>query len=98
MQTLGLSMIVKNEAKVLRSCLDSVRGLVNQIVVGDTGSTDETPNIARAYGAQVISVPWEDHFANARNAVLKHMTSDWILALDADEELDSNAVYQMHSL
>ena len=98
MQTLGLSMIVKNEAKVLPSCLDSVRGLVSQIVVGDTGSTDGTPNIAQAYGAHVISVPWEDHFANARNAVLKHLTTDWILALDADEELDSNAVNLMHSL
>ena len=98
MQTLGLSMIVRNEAKVLRFCLDSVRGLVSQIVIGDTGSTDETPNIAQAYGAQVIPVPWEDHFANARNAVLKHLTTDWILALDADEELDSNAAQLMPSL
>ena len=98
MQTVGLSMIVKNAAETLHSCLDSVRGLVSQIVVGDTGSSDETPSIARACGAKVISVPWEDHFANARNAVLEHMTTDWVLALDADEEIDSNAIQLLPSL
>ena len=91
MQTLGLSMIAKNEAKSIRSCLESVNGIVSQIVIGDTGSSDETPNIARECGATVVSVPWEDHFAKARNAVLEHMTTDWVLVLDADEELDPNA-------
>ncbi len=81
-------MIVKNEAHTLRQCLESVQGLVSQIVVGDTGSTDNTAEIAREMGATVISVPWTNHFAEARNAALKPMTTDWVLSLDADEELD----------
>ncbi len=91
MPTLGLSMIVKNAAETLHYCLESVRGLATQIVVGDTGSSDGTPDIARACGATVVSVPWEDHFAKARNAVLGHMTTDWVLVLDPDEELDASA-------
>ena len=91
MPTLGLSMIVKNEAYTLRSCLRSVQGLVGQIVVADTGSTDESPAIAREFDAQVISSPWENDFAKARNSALIPMKTDWILVLDADEELDPAA-------
>ena len=89
MATLGLSMIAKNEAHTLRDCLASVRDVVSQIVIADTGCTDGTPQIAREFGATVISVPWENHFAKARNAALAAMTTDWVLVLDADEELDA---------
>ena len=88
MPTIGLSMIIKNEAHTLRPCLESVRGLVTQIVIADTGSTDDSASIAREFGATVIPFPWEDHFADARNAALAPMTTDWVLVLDADEELD----------
>jgi glycosyltransferase involved in cell wall biosynthesis len=81
-------MIVRNEEHTLRSCLASVAGLVSQIVIADTGSTDNTPGIAREFGATVIPVPWENHFANARNAALERARTDWVLVLDADEELD----------
>ena len=91
MPTVGLSMIVKNEAHTLRHCLQSVSGVVSQIVVADTGSTDDTADIAREFGATVISVPWENHFGNARNAALQLMQTDWVLVLDADEELDGEA-------
>jgi glycosyltransferase involved in cell wall biosynthesis len=91
MPTLGLSMIVKNGAETLRPCLESVRGLASQIVVGDTGSTDDTVKIAQELGATVIPVVWEKHFAKARNAALAPMTTDWVLVLDADEELDPRA-------
>jgi tetratricopeptide (TPR) repeat protein len=86
--SVGLAMIVKNEASTLRNCLESVRGLVAQVVIADTGSTDTTAEIARGLGATVLPVPWANHFALARNAVLEAMTTDWILVLDADEELD----------
>jgi glycosyltransferase involved in cell wall biosynthesis len=89
--TLGLSMIVKNGAQTLAPCLESVRGVVSQVVVGDTGSTDDTVKIAREFGATVIPVAWEDHFAKARNAALAPMTTDWVLVLDADEELDPDS-------
>ena len=62
--------------------------MVSQIVIADTGSTDNSADIARQHGATVVSVPWENHFANARNAALAHMQTDWVLVLDADEELD----------
>ncbi|HXW90284.1 MAG TPA: glycosyltransferase [Terriglobales bacterium] len=84
-------MIVKNEEHTLRACLTSVRDLVSQIVIADTGSTDGTVGIAREFGATVLTVPWEHHFAKARNAALAPMTTDWVLVLDADEELDAAA-------
>jgi tetratricopeptide (TPR) repeat protein len=89
MATLGLSMIAKNEAHTLRACLTSVRDIVSQIVIADTGSTDSTIETAREFGATVLSLPWENHFAKARNAALAPMTTDWVLVLDADAELDA---------
>src|SRR5262249_33429535 len=89
--TLGLSMITKNEMHTLPACLKSVQGLVSQIVIADTGSTDRTLEIAAEFGATVISIPWENHYANARNAALQLMTTAWVLSLDDDEELDSEA-------
>ena len=96
--TLGLSMIAKNEAHTLRMCLESVKGIVSQIVVVDTGSSDDTCQIAREFGATTISVPWENDFAKARNAALNAMHTDWVLVLDADEELDQNAAKKIPAL
>lgn len=98
MPTLGLSMIAKNEAHTIRACLESVRDVVSQIVVADTGCTDNTVAIAQEFGATIISSPWEDHFAKARNAALAPMTTDWVLVLDADEELDSGTKAHLPAL
>jgi tetratricopeptide (TPR) repeat protein len=83
----SVCLIVKNEESFLPQCLRSVRSLAFQIVVVDTGSTDRTVEIAREAGAEVHSVPWCDDFSAARNAALEHATGDWVLILDADEEL-----------
>lgn len=96
--TIELSMIVKDGAPVLGRCLASVAPLVDRMVVGDTGSRDESREIARKFGAEVIDVPWEQDFARARNQVLKHRKCDWILVLDADEMLDPGAVGQIGAL
>jgi Glycosyl transferase family 2 len=85
--TIGLSMIVKNAEADLRPCLSSVRELVDQIVICDTGSVDGTMAVAHEFGATVITSPWTDHYAEARNVALAPMTTDWVLVLDADEEL-----------
>lgn len=85
--TLSLCMIVKDEEANLARCLDSVRGVVDEIIVVDTGSTDRTVEIARQYGARIFFHHWDDDFAAARNVSLSHAGSDWILALDADEAL-----------
>lgn len=82
---ISLSMIVKNEEAVLGRCLDSVKGLVDEIVIVDTGSTDRTVEIARSYGAQVHSFAWCDDFAAARNYALERTHGEWVLHLDADE-------------
>lgn len=98
MPTVALSMIVKNAARDLPECLTSARGVVSEIVVADTGSTDETPAIAESAGAKVISIPWENDFARARNAPLEMVTADWVLSLDADERLDPDAPLIMPAL
>jgi glycosyltransferase involved in cell wall biosynthesis len=82
-----LSMIARNEAEYLEECLQSVQGVVDEIVLVDTGSTDATPQIAERYGAKVIHAEWQNDFAAARNIALQHATGDWILVLDADERL-----------
>ncbi len=84
---LTVCLIAKNEEKFLAQCLKSVRDLAQQIIVVDTGSTDRTVEIAREFNAEIYSQPWNDDFAAARNATLEHATGDWVLMLDADEEL-----------
>jgi hypothetical protein len=83
-----LSMIVRNGGASLARCLRSARPLVDRIVIGDTGSTDETRAVAESFGAEVVSIPWQDDFAAARNQVLALARCEWVLVLDADEMLD----------
>ena len=72
--TLTISLIVRNEEQTLGRCLDSVRGLAEEIVVVDTGSTDGTREVAAAHGAQVVDFPWCDDFAAAPNESLRQAT------------------------
>jgi len=78
-------LIVKDEEKALPGCLESLKGLVDEVVVYDTGSTDGTVEIARRAGAKVIEGYWDDDFGRARNASLEHCRGEWILWIDADE-------------
>jgi len=98
MPILSLCMIVRNEARDLPRCLASVAGLVSELVVVDTGSTDDTPAIAEAHGANLLRHAWADDFAEARNVALAHVTGEWILHLDADEELDTSSRPRLLSL
>jgi glycosyltransferase involved in cell wall biosynthesis/tetratricopeptide (TPR) repeat protein len=84
---LTVCLIARNEEKFLPKCLGAVRGLAQQIVVVDTGSTDRTAEIAREHGAEVHSFAWNDDFSTARNAALAHARGEWILFIDADEDL-----------
>ncbi len=84
---LSVCLIVKNEEKFLSQCLKSVRDIAQQIIVVDTGSTDRTIAIAKEFGAEVHAHTWNNDFSAARNAALEHAIGDWILVLDADEEL-----------
>lgn len=85
---LSACLIVKNEEKWLDGCLASLKEWADEIVVVDTGSTDETVAIAERHGAKVGHYAWSDDFAAARNVALEMATGDWILSIDADERLD----------
>ncbi|MSS72187.1 MAG: glycosyltransferase [Candidatus Latescibacteria bacterium] len=82
---LSLAMIVRNEEARLGRCLESVQGLVDEIVVVDTGSTDRTVEVARGYGAKIHFFEWCEDFSAARNEAIRHATGDWIMWLDADD-------------
>lgn len=84
---LSLCMIVKNEEEYLSRCLKSVQGVVDEIIVVDTGSSDRTVAIAESFGAKVYHFPWTGDFSAARNFSLEKAAGDWIIFLDADEEL-----------
>lgn len=83
---ISLCMIVKNEEKYLSQCLNSVKDIVDEIIVVDTGSTDKTVDIAKSFGAKLYYFKWNNNFSEARNISLKYATKDWILIMDADDE------------
>ena len=87
-QRISLCLIAKNEAANLPACLHSAAGLVDEIIVVDTGSRDATKEVAAGLGARVFDFPWVDSFAAARNESLRHATGDWLLWLDGDEHFD----------
>ncbi len=89
---LSVCMIVRNESHHLPKALASVKGIAAEVVVVDTGSTDDTVSIATAMGAKVLHFEWIDDFAAARNAAIEAATQPWILSLDADQQLASNSV------
>ncbi len=81
-------MIVRNEEHNLPLALAPLIGVVDEIIVVDTGSTDRTKEVAKSFGAKVIDFPWRDSFSAARNESLRHATSAYALWLDADEHFD----------
>jgi len=95
MSKISFCAIVKNEEKSLPQCLETVRNLVDEMIVLDTGSTDKTVEIASEMGAKVYHFAWCDNFATARNEALKYVQGDWILVLDADERLTPDGVSQI---
>lgn len=90
MPTLSLVMIARDESSTLTRCLDSVASWVDEIILVDTGSVDNTKEIAQTYNAKVFDFKWNQNFAEARNYALKQSTSDWNLVLDADEYISNN--------
>ncbi len=83
--SVSLCMIAKNEEEYLAKCLWSVKPIVDEIIVVDTGSQDRTRDIAAVFGAKVFDFKWSDDFAKARNFSLSKASGDWIFMLDADE-------------
>tara|TARA_B100000315_G_scaffold255164_1_gene297864 strand:- start:204 stop:1802 length:1599 start_codon:yes stop_codon:yes gene_type:complete len=84
---LALNMMVKNEAGNIAECIASVQLIVNEIIILDTGSSDDTVSIARDLGAKIFHFEWCDDFAVARNEALSKVSAEWVLVLDADERI-----------
>lgn len=96
--TTSLCMIVRNEEQNLRDCLRPVAKLFDEIVIVDTGSTDDTRNIALEFTSKVYDFPWCDDFAAARNEALRHAGCDWIFWLDADDRIPPGETPNLRSL
>lgn len=89
MPTISMCMIVKNEEKILERCLNSYQGLFDEIIIVDTGSTDNTKAIAARYTDAVYDFEWVNDFSAARNFAFSKASCDYIFSADADEVLDS---------
>jgi len=85
MPEISAVLIVKNEAPRLSACLESLQGVVDEIVVADTGSSDDTLTIARRFTPHCHEIPWNNDFSAARNQAIGFATCPWILSIDADE-------------
>ena len=92
---ISLCMIVRDEEEFLGQCLDSVLGVVDEIVVVDTGSRDGTVAIAESHGAKVVHFAWTEHFGEARNQAIEAATGDYMLVLDADERLEAASAHHI---
>ena len=98
MATLSVCMIVRNEEKHLEKCLTSVKDITDEIVIVDTGSEDNTLAIAEAFNSSIFHFKWNDDFSSARNFALSKCQSDWILYIDADEELNPGSVEEVNRI
>ena len=90
MITISACMIVKNEEKVLARCLDSLKGIWDELIIVDTGSTDKTKEIAASYTDKIYDFKWVHDFSAARNFAIEKATCDYIYVPDADEILDED--------
>lgn len=98
MPSLTLCLIVRNESYFLERCLSAAREFVDEIVVVDTGSTDNTREIASRFTDRVLDYQWHDHFADARNYSIQHASGDWVIVLDADEVIEPGHWRELRSL
>ena len=87
---LSACTITKNEALNIGKSIDSYKDYVDEIIVVDTGSIDETIEIAESKGAKVLKFEWKNDFSAAKNFALDHASGDWIIFLDADEWFDGD--------
>jgi GT2 family glycosyltransferase/tetratricopeptide (TPR) repeat protein len=84
---LSLCMIVRDSARTLPACLESIRPWVDEMVIVDNGSVDETPRIVESFGGRLFHFPWCDDFSAARNESLRHARGDWLFWMDSDDTI-----------
>lgn len=96
--SISLCVVTRNEAPFIRECLESALPVVDEAIVVDTGSTDGTPDLARAAGARVIHAGWPGDLGRAHNLPLERARARWVLSLDGDEVLDPNTRHLLPTL
>lgn len=84
---LSLCMIVRDNEDTIRPCLESIRPWVDEIIIVDTGSVDQTPDICREFGARMFEFPWIDDFSAARNESIRHARGEWVFWMDSDDTI-----------
>jgi len=95
---LSVCLIVKNEERWLADCLKNIKPVTDEIILVDTGSSDQSCTIAKQYGAKIFHFEWQDDFAAARNFSLEQAAGNWILILDADEGISSREFSELQKL
>ena len=95
---ISVCYIVKNEEHNLPRSLNSLKGQIDEIVIVDTGSTDNTIEVAKGYGAKVLESPWNNDFSTPRNMALDNATGDWIIFLDADEYFSEATAHNVRNI
>lgn len=95
---LSLCMIVRDNASTIIPCLESIRPWVDEMIVVDTGSSDETPRIAERFGARLSRFPWCDDFSAARNESLRHAKGEWLFWMDSDDTIDPDCGRRLRDL
>jgi tetratricopeptide (TPR) repeat protein len=95
---LSICLIVKNEAACLGRCLSSAQEIADEIIVVDTGSTDDTVSLARSFGATVVCSVWNNDFSHARNVSLRSAAGAWLLWLDADDVIPKKSIEIIQNL
>ena len=81
-------VLTKNEENNIIGVIENAKRITNTVLIIDSGSTDNTVSMAEANGAKVVYREWDNDFSAQRNFVLKHVDTEWVLYLDADERLD----------
>ncbi|MHB1560028.1 MAG: glycosyltransferase [Isosphaeraceae bacterium] len=95
---LSLCMIVRDSARTLRPCLETIRPWVDEMVIVDTGSMDETPRIVEEFGGRLFHFPWCDDFSAARNESLRHARGKWLFWMDSDDTIPAQCGRQLRAL
>lgn len=98
MISISLCMIVKNEEDVIGRCLECVKGVVDEIIIVDTGSTDSTIEIVKKYTNHIYHFNWVDDFSKARNYAFSKATKDYLMWLDADDIIFENDIINLKQL
>ncbi len=95
---LSVCMIVRDSSRTLRECLESILPWADELVVVDTGSLDDTPQIVEQYGARLFRFPWVDDFAAARNESLRHARGKWLFWMDSDDTIPADCGRRLRQL